>query len=159
MRASRAGTASLKELLGGLTRRYVLIIGCRAGLGCRMPLVLTVIIPNPKIPNAPCFHCIGGEKWFEEKLRRTREGDPFIDDESLEKALGDEWLETEDGDVGGGSGCGLDGGEEEDDDELQDWEMYDEEVPSYCLLSTVYLASLCRTEYAVCWPSVSCVLY
>lgn len=68
---------------------------------------------------------LGGEKWFEEKLRRTREGDPFIDDESLEKALGDEWMETEDED--GGGGC--DGGEEDEGDNLQDWEMYEEEDP------------------------------
>lgn len=69
---------------------------------------------------------LGGEMWFEEKLRRTRDGDPFLDDASLEQQLGQEW---------GGEARDVDGllmDEEDDldndeDVELHDWDLYEQQ--------------------------------
>lgn len=92
-------------------------------------------IKASKKGNASLKELLGGEAWFEEKLRRTREGDPFIDDDSLARQLSEEWGEMGDGfcsdSSGGNSGSGTRMGEDEDraNDEgaLGEWDMYEDD--------------------------------
>lgn len=69
---------------------------------------------------------LGGEMWFEEKLRRTRDGDPFLDDASLEQQLGQEWG-GEARDVDGLLVDNEDDAENDEDVELHDWDLYEQE--------------------------------
>ena len=92
-------------------------------------------IKASKKGNASLKELLGGEAWFEEKLRRTREGDPFIDDDSLTRQLGEEWGEMGDGfcsdSSDGKSGSGTRMGEDEDraNDEgaFGEWDMYEDD--------------------------------
>ena len=71
---------------------------------------------------------LGGEIWFEEKVKRTKKGDPFIDDDSLEAQLSAEWQKDSkfvDVDNFDDDDC-VDEVESESDDE--DWDLYDDDT-------------------------------
>jgi hypothetical protein len=71
---------------------------------------------------------LGGEIWFEEKVKRTKKGDPYIDDDSLEAQLNAEWQKDRN--------IFVDTDNEDDDSSLdddtdaddEDWDLYDDNV-------------------------------
>jgi len=86
---------------------------------------LNAAMKASKAGKASLKELLGNEAWFEEKLRRTREGDPFIDDASLERQLGEEWNDA-DSDGMDYSGNGDDDNNDGDDD-VHEWDMYEDE--------------------------------
>lgn len=77
---------------------------------------------------------LGGELWFEEKMKRTKKGEMMMDDESLEKEISAEWEKNnEDMDEYGGSFDSEEGSDEDDDDDYDsdDMEMSQDVIEVY----------------------------
>ena len=73
---------------------------------------------------------LGGEIWFEEKVKRTKKGDPFIDDDSLEAQLSAEWQKDRNKFVDIDTDTDEDDSSFDDDADTdvddEDWDLYDD---------------------------------
>mmetsp|Transcript_11219 Transcript_11219/g.10830 ORF Transcript_11219/g.10830 Transcript_11219/m.10830 type:complete len:534 (+) Transcript_11219:266-1867(+) len=57
----------------------------------KIALKLAKVASRSEIKGKSIKELLGGELWFEEKLKRRKDGNPFMDDEALEKQLALEW--------------------------------------------------------------------